>query len=850
MIPVLYPENETEFANNGLGRLGDATSCIVEEERNGKYELQLQYPVSGKRFQDIKHSRIIYAMPFDAATPQPFRIYYISKPIDGMITVRAEHISYHLSHIPVSPFTATACAEALQGLQTNAAEACPFSFWTDKTTAANFSVQAPSSIRSMLGGVRGSILDVYGGEYEFDKYTVKLHSSRGINRGVTLRYGKNITDVTQEESIEKTITGVYPFWKSTDASGTGRIVELDEKVLHSANAVNFPFQRTVPLDLSSEFGETAPTQAELRARAQTYMQANNVGVPSVSIKVSFTPLWQTEEYKAAANLERVRLCDTVAVQFQALDITAAAKVVRTKFNTLTERYEEIELGDARSNLGATLKNNIDAAGDGALQALRESSSALKKEIARNTARITGADGGSIQFLFDTNGNPTAIAALNTDSVDTATECLIINYAGLGGSQNGIAGPFISAITSDGHINADVITVGHMLATMIRGGVLSLGGTESANSFGNGVMQVYDANDNLIGQWDRNGLTASGDLTMVKSDQKSGLGTAKYANYLQVEGQVRWGDKTGFYAKKLLNGETVSSFAFFPESQSITEQVYTSGTWQKTFVFAENGTTKGTVYFLKATKTGFTLKPYPYGGADTSNCIEANLDGSGLRVYSQKALAEVNDNGINILSTTGKVLTSEYYVRITNGANVSAAKQSYLEAGGVYAESRGIHGKAGDNGLSIFGGGTNQAHIGMNAGTVTFAVDRTYAKANGNNLAYASSSSRRYKHDIEHELTKDRDPHNLLKIAPAQFVFNEDHKLQYPDMFGKTVPGLIAEEVAEAYPSAAICNPETGEIESWDERRIIPGMLALIQEQEKRIKDLESRLAKLEGTMNV
>ena len=194
MIPILYPPGETSFSGNGLGRLSEAITCTVEEERNGKYELEMEYPVAGARFGDIRNSCIIWAEPSDAYREQPFRIYKISKPMGGKIKIQAEHISYQLSHIPVSAFTATTAPEALLGLKTNAAEACPFEFWTDKTTRGAFEVLKPSSIRSMLGGTKGSILDIYGGEYEFDRYTVKLYAERGMDRGVTLRYGKNITD--------------------------------------------------------------------------------------------------------------------------------------------------------------------------------------------------------------------------------------------------------------------------------------------------------------------------------------------------------------------------------------------------------------------------------------------------------------------------------------------------------------------------------------------------------------------------------------------------------------------------------------------------------------------------------
>lgn len=182
-----------------------------------------------------------------------------STPLSGVVTVRAKHISYQLSHIPVSPFTAGSCAAALQGLKTNAVEPCPFDFWTDKETTATFTVTEPASARSLLGGVAGSVLDVYGGEYEFNRYTVKLHKARGHDSGVVIAYGKNLVDIDQEESIENTITGVYPYYKDTN----GNVLELPEKVVSSASAHNFPYPRTVPLS-GTGWGKTLYAEGGLR----------------------------------------------------------------------------------------------------------------------------------------------------------------------------------------------------------------------------------------------------------------------------------------------------------------------------------------------------------------------------------------------------------------------------------------------------------------------------------------------------------------------------------------------------------------------------------------------------------
>ena len=215
MIPILFPPGAVEFKTQGLGALSDAISCTVTEERNGAYELEMQYPMGGLHFDEITDRCIVYAIPSPYRLPQPFRIYRITKPLDGVCTIYAQHISYDLSGVPLNPFTASNAPAAMAGLQSNAAVVSPFKFWTDKSTAAAFSVEVPSSTRSVLGGSQGSILDVYGGEYEWDSFTVRLHGQRGQDNGVVIRYGKNLTDIEQDRNIANVATGIYPYWANT-----------------------------------------------------------------------------------------------------------------------------------------------------------------------------------------------------------------------------------------------------------------------------------------------------------------------------------------------------------------------------------------------------------------------------------------------------------------------------------------------------------------------------------------------------------------------------------------------------------------------------------------------------------
>ena len=751
MKPILFAPDAAEFNNNGLGVLADSPRCKVTEERNGPYELEMDYPIDGQHFSEITHSAIIYAVPADGKGPQPFRIYDITKPLDGLCTIYAEHISYQLAHIPVTPFgRCTSVASALQGLKNSAAETCPFTFWTDKTSTGSFEMKEPASIREMLGGTKGSILDTFGGgEYEWDGYTVKLYQHRGHDKGVTIRYGRNLTDLKQDEAIDSTVTGIYPFW-SDDNSGT--LVTLPEKVLHSENADNFPYVRTAVVDASSEFQE-APTETQLRDFGTRYITDNGIGVPKVSIDVSFAPLWQTEEYRNIANLERVNLCDTVTVVFEKLGVSATAKVVKTVYDVLNERYDTIELGDARTNLGKAVLDDI----SGSVLAIRQaipSKSVIEGIVEAQTALITGGLGGYVKFVYNADGEPQELLFMDTDDVQTAVNVIRINRNGIGFSNDGYdPTKFVSAWTIDGRFSADFIATGHLLANFIQGGTLNMGGIDN----GNGVIQVYDASGNLIGSWSKDGLIAN----------SGGKLTSKNGNvYVDLD-----------------NNEIACSLLKNP-----TGTVGLDATTSKAFRMYNEGQEAYAITFVPT---------------DSPNDLSHIYTAYGFRIG---AYHSVNASGLD---------TFKAYLRLDNDSLLMAttkASLTFTTAGNV-----------------ILGG--NSATIPRDS----------YLGDVAHKIAYEQSSAKRYKHDIKPIEDKRLDPHNLLSLPVVQFVFDKDH--EYEDMPGEVVPGIIAEDVERIYPNAAV--HRNGKVESWDERRLIPGMLALIQEQDKKIKSLEARLARLE-----
>ena len=337
--PRLYPPTAAAWDTNGLGALSDCISCVVEETLNGPFELEMQYRLNGLHYADITLRSIILAKPNPTARPQPFRVYKISRPINGVVTINAQHLSYDLSGIVIEPFNAPSLASALEGMKTNAVTENPFAYETDKTVISDFVVSYPSSARSLVAGQRGSLLDTYGGELEFDRYQVKILAHRGKDNGVTIRYGKNMTDVSQEEDGSGVYTGVYPYWYSEEEGSA----DLGSSYVPVEG--EFDFTRILLLDLTEEF-ENKPTAEELTQKAQEYISNHDPGVPTISTTVSW---YQSQDF-----VENVNLGDVVGVYFSRLGISAKAKIVKTRYNALQNRYESVDIGSVRSSIAGTI----------------------------------------------------------------------------------------------------------------------------------------------------------------------------------------------------------------------------------------------------------------------------------------------------------------------------------------------------------------------------------------------------------------------------------------------------------------------------------------------------------------
>lgn len=521
----LYESTETEFDHNGIGFL-QPVSCFVTEERNGEYELEMEYPLEGDYFNKIKNRCTIMAKPNVTDREQPFRIYKINKPMSGTVKVYARHISYDLSGVILSPYSAGNVTEALSKINQQSATNNSFTFWTDKSTVAQFRVDIPSSVRSIMGNKQSSLLDTYGGEYSYDRYTLKLHHERGNDNGVTIRYGKNLTDLQQEDNIESVYTGVYPFWKKGED-----YFEIPEKIINAEGTYNFVKIRT--LDLSSEFDEK-PTVAELKSKAESYMKTNKIGIPKVSIKVSFIPLEQTEEYKDLAVLERVNLCDTVTVIFPKLGVNATAECIKTVYNVLTERYDSIELGEAKTNIADRIIDQQKQIED-THKEISGFAEIMAQEIKHATDWLTNGK-GTMVARRDAFGNVIDLLFIDTQDINTAIEVMRVGQSGIGFSHNGVNGPYESAWTLDGHFNASFITAGIINAALIKAGILKSVNGESYINMETGVASLRGSLTTVSADGKFNAALFNQGISLYRNNER--VGWFQGFNH-PVDGEVSW-----------------------------------------------------------------------------------------------------------------------------------------------------------------------------------------------------------------------------------------------------------------------------------------------------------------------
>lgn len=520
MIPILYATltEGTVPSHYGVGALTDCLACTVTEERNGQYELTLEYPSSGIHAEDIQPNSFVKAKPNFTDAPQLFRIYKVGKEMNGRFTCYAQHISYDLGGkvAPAGIFTNNAI-NACYELTTRGGG--NFTINTNISATRVFRTKVPAPTRSWFGGKEGSLLDIYGGEWKYDNYTCSLLASRGTDRGVQIRYGKNLTQLSQELDMTNLVTGVCGYAVNPNDSEdvvTGPTV---------ATGLVLDVPHDIVMDFSNDidYKNGGPVYDQLATLTAAYISRNSSSLINLrnSITLDFVQLKELQE--------RVDLCDTVHIYFEALGISASVKCISTTWDVIRERYTSTSFGEARTNIADTIS----------LQETKlentPTTSQLSNRVSQATQLITGNLGGYV-VLHDGDGDgyPDEILVMDSPDIDTAVNVWRWNQNGLGFSANGYDGDYDTlALTATGEIVADAIKTGVLNADLIKAGTISDAQGNSSIDMTNGIAKM--SNLKAISSFDL--IEGDGTIYATLSHSRPTNAYLKLLNYANLEGNT-------------------------------------------------------------------------------------------------------------------------------------------------------------------------------------------------------------------------------------------------------------------------------------------------------------------------
>jgi phage minor structural protein len=789
MIPILYQSvTEGTVPNDyGIGALTDCLSCVVKEDRNGSYELALTYAVSGIHAEEIKPNRIIKAKPNFNDNPQLFRIYKVGKNMNGRFEVNAQHISYDLSGkiLPANivTFDSLATVQAL----TNQGGG-NFTITTDISSTRTFKSFTPASTRSWFGGKEGSLLDIYGGEWKYDNFTCSLLASRGTNRGATIRNGKNLTELSQEISIENLVTAVLPYAINPDNQA---IVTGTKK----STGLSIGVDREIAVDFTEkvDWKDSTPVSTQLTNIVNNYVSSNLSALINMkdSITLNFVQLSDLKE--------RVDLCDTVQIYYEALGITATAKCVSATWDVLADRYSSSTFGDTVTTISdtiSTVQKKVE---------LVPTKTEVAESIDRQTELITGNLGGYVVFHdSDSDGQPDEILIMNTADIATATNVWRWNKNGLGYSGTGYAGPYNTlALTSDGKINASAITAGILTADLIKAGILSDSQGNSTINMTNGVARLLN-------------LKALSSFDLIEADDTiyASMGHSRPTEaHLNL---LTYAKLTGSNTNSRL---TINCADVNSQGKSQVMLDATDGQASLTLGRGAGSSTFTNCAFMYSANDGGHL--YLRDGSG-NNRVQLENSTNGGQLYLK------NTSGVNQVSTY--INSDGGQLLLGNGSRSQIILQNSSYGGHLFIKNDS------DNVVAQFNtGSTNKDGL-----MYLFKADHTttiYAIGNTGNITCVSltqTSSRKVKDNIK----PIEDSAKVLELQAVSFDFKDKD-------LGTDKRGFVAEEVAEILPNL-VSPEEDGKPMSLDYIGLIAYLQDVIKKHEERIKVLEEKITKLGG----
>lgn len=370
MKPILYKANETTFETYGLGEI-DATKALVTRERNGNYTLYIEYPASGRLASVFKTDMRIKSDAGLRTKNQTFYISRIVKSSKGIIKIYAKHISHLTEFMAMRNRTLVngTASNALSIWASNTLGGIRFDTWSDITTSnrTSWDIANVKNAREALGGKEGSILDVWGGEFEFDNTTIRLHKQLGRKSPIVLEYGRNILSAEDEQDIEATYTSIYPYATytpestgSTDGRTEAITVELPEKYIDSKYVGLYNERRVEIVDFSSSFKEKeVPTAEKLKSLANAYIINNNVGLPKINTKIEYVDLSKAQDHASNQILEEAELCDIVPIYYPPIGITSEdGKLTTIVFDVLRGVNDSVEVGTIGEGIRSAMTSGL------------------------------------------------------------------------------------------------------------------------------------------------------------------------------------------------------------------------------------------------------------------------------------------------------------------------------------------------------------------------------------------------------------------------------------------------------------------------------------------------------------
>lgn len=875
MIPILYESNETEFTTNGLGRLRDCIECIVTEERNGIYECDFSYPVNGVNYDQIQLGRIIAVQHDDTDDVQPFDIVSMSRPIDGVVEFHAVHISYRLSKYVITLTNVNSLGEALNAL-TTAQPSCPFTYWTNKSSTGYLGCSdgIPRSVRMVLGGVEGSILDSYGGEYEWDKFGVKLWRSRGEDKDLTIRYGVNLLDYEDETDYSESYSCVVPYWSNVDTTVVGDMIDTNVNTYNGR-------KECVTLDLSDKF-ESAPTKAALENMAREILSGSQPYLPIQTVKVDFVSLEDSTEFSQYSALLDCRLCDTINIVYPQYNVSGRTQIVKTVYDVLSERFENMELGTLSVSLSQALgvsatgtvlppKSDGDEGVEIVSIVTEYCLSSSMTELIPYTAwsetlptyqvgyyywerTRTEFSDGRIIYSDPVYSQTAQVAAEANAAVATAQQAAddarLIADSALGKATTteqhfwyDSTGAHIAENAGDLTTGASQ-TIASTGTVIMRNGKLVTSWTGSSSS--NAALNFYDctsstaSSSDLVASYSRAGTTM-----YVNNKRTMALTNSGLSFYNPSDGTTLMSVFGASGVDLYAGGVNVSSFTGSTISLGKNSTSSTIQMCGGSLSLSAGNKTLGSNTFF--TTTFENVNTSSTGSAIELKVKNAQLylndynSGSSINAYLKAGATTLdlnNSSGFNLQATS----TSECTATNFNGTLTLRGKDAIVSLHHTSSDTAPI---IECDGRLVVDNNRIKNLYGY-ANTITGTANM-YISSNGYIGRATTVSSKRFKHDIKDIEDKTLDPHNLYKIEIKQFKYNEDVITDKTDRrYGKDLIGFIAEQVHENFP-IAVDMTEDGLCETWNGRYMIPPMLALIQEQHQQIEELAKRVKAIEGT---